>query len=206
MENTNKDVEIDVLSQLFSDWKEIFPAMLGIYYGFCGVLWLCFYATSINDKYFGFKKIQSKKYTASVMFEEVKWSFSTISIGSMFVTITVTPYRLGYSNVQLIAEKNLFYPQFNVPHQLYHNISEWGITYYLFSVIVMWLWNDAWMYWTHRFLHTPWGYSIHKLHHRFSAPSPFSTMVCDYVTIYHQTSRHFIRAKQWCNFASCLWH
>ena len=38
--------------------------------------------------------------------------------------------------------------------------------------------NDMWMYWTHRWLHGRWGFShVHKIHHRFFAPTPFSTMV-----------------------------
>ncbi len=43
--------------------------------------------------------------------------------------------------------------------------------------------NDMWMYWTHRWLHGRWGFShVHKIHHRFFAPTPFSTMVSLYIT------------------------
>lgn len=61
--------------------------------------------------------------------------------------------------------------------QAYYNISEYGIVYFLFSILAMILVHDTYFYWTHRWMHNksvfPW---FHKVHHLSTNPSPWAAM------------------------------
>ena len=60
--------------------------------------------------------------------------------------------------------------------QLYSNISDYGTSYFIFSVIIMILFHDAYFYWTHRLLHwKPLYRRIHKIHHNSVSTSAFTS-------------------------------
>lgn len=59
--------------------------------------------------------------------------------------------------------------------QAYSHINEYGIMYFILSVVAMIVLHDAYFYWTHRFMHLKWVYPIvHKFHHKSLNPSPWA--------------------------------
>eukprot|EP01087_Luapelamoeba_hula_P007080 TRINITY_DN171_c1_g1_i1.p1 TRINITY_DN171_c1_g1~~TRINITY_DN171_c1_g1_i1.p1 ORF type:complete len:319 (+),score=44.35 TRINITY_DN171_c1_g1_i1:142-1098(+) len=130
-----------------------------MYFGATGFLWFFFYFRNgfINKATLNYTKIQpSKNYTWAIMADELYYSTLTILIGSALMACVVTSYRLGVS-------------------MLFWDPLEYGYCYFIGSVFVMFAFNDAFMYWVHRAFHTRLGFKIHKIHHRFSAPTPFAT-------------------------------
>ncbi|KAG9304110.1 hypothetical protein G9A89_006020 [Geosiphon pyriformis] len=60
--------------------------------------------------------------------------------------------------------------------RLYDNINSYGWFYAIFSVGFFLFFTDACIYWIHRFLHYPLIYKrLHKAHHRWIIPTPFSS-------------------------------
>ncbi|WP_309603812.1 sterol desaturase family protein [Phenylobacterium sp.] len=56
----------------------------------------------------------------------------------------------------------------------------WGLTWFLISLAVMIVAQDAWIYWTHRWMHRPrWFRTFHRRHHRSNNPSPFTAYSFD---------------------------
>src|SRR5947207_15938936 len=53
---------------------------------------------------------------------------------------------------------------------------DWNVwTYFGLSVVLGIVGYDAWFYWKHRLLHTPWLYRrAHRIHHRITNPTPFA--------------------------------
>ena len=98
----------------------VYALMMLAYFGISGILWLLFYSGfSINTAFLSItrsylSKIQpSKGYSKETRAEEIKWSISTISVGSLLVTTVVVCYRLGVA-------------------RLYWNVLDYGLPYYLF--------------------------------------------------------------------------
>merc|ERR1719199_1543257 len=60
--------------------------------------------------------------------------------------------------------------------KLYDNIDEYGVGYFLFSLLAFLMFNDCLIYWIHRWLHSRFFYRyIHKEHHRWLVPTPFAS-------------------------------
>jgi len=62
-----------------------------------------------------------------------------------------------------------------------------GVAYLLGSVVVFFLWIDAWAYIAHRLLHLPWMYkNIHKVHHTWKQTTAFTALAlhpCEFMLI-----------------------
>ncbi|HJQ83713.1 MAG TPA: sterol desaturase family protein [Candidatus Binatia bacterium] len=59
---------------------------------------------------------------------------------------------------------------------MYFGIADQGVLWLVASVAVCVVGYDAWLYWQHRFLHTPGMFrTIHWVHHRAGNPTPFAT-------------------------------
>jgi len=87
-----------------------------------------------------------------------------------FVTLTTSPLAAAF-----VLK---FKPQF---FQVYYDISEYGIAWYLGSFGLCLVLHDTWFYWVHRLLHTPRLFKLmHKRHHDFHYPSPFAGLALDY--------------------------
>jgi len=58
----------------------------------------------------------------------------------------------------------------------YHDFSQYGLSYFLVSLVLFWAWVETWTYWAHRWLHSvPFLYRrFHYVHHSFVATSPFA--------------------------------
>eukprot|EP00164_Ancoracysta_twista_P005518 GFYU01007568.1.p2 GENE.GFYU01007568.1~~GFYU01007568.1.p2 ORF type:complete len:261 (+),score=66.87 GFYU01007568.1:195-977(+) len=146
-------------------------AMLGsVYFGLTSLMYVYFFMWIKDDPKLG-KKIQPKRpHTFRIFVQECLWSCSTIIVGSFFVTILLRQYAAGATT-------------------LYWNISDWGVAYYIFSTSMMWLFNDTYMYWMHRWMHIrAWwgGLKYHRIHHLFTAPTPFSMMAFHPVEAFFQ--------------------
>mmetsp|Transcript_2137 Transcript_2137/g.5004 ORF Transcript_2137/g.5004 Transcript_2137/m.5004 type:complete len:273 (+) Transcript_2137:123-941(+) len=60
--------------------------------------------------------------------------------------------------------------------KFYHDISERGIAYFVFSIFLFIAFSDSLIYWIHRGLHHPSVYSyVHKPHHQFIETTPYSS-------------------------------
>lgn len=60
--------------------------------------------------------------------------------------------------------------------QIYYDISEYGIVWFVVSIVLMMILHDAYFYWTHRAMHSPSLYKyFHKVHHQSTDPSPFTS-------------------------------
>jgi lathosterol oxidase len=59
--------------------------------------------------------------------------------------------------------------------RMYFAVAEHGALYFALSVVGAIVAYDAWFYWQHRALHTPWLFRhVHAIHHRAVNPTPFA--------------------------------
>ena len=59
--------------------------------------------------------------------------------------------------------------------RMYFDVARHGRAYFAFSVLLGLVVYDAWFYWQHRLLHTPWWFRhVHAVHHRITNPTPFA--------------------------------
>ncbi len=66
--------------------------------------------------------------------------------------------------------------------KMYTNINDYGVTYFVFSIFIFALFNDAWFYWTHRLMHkNRFLKKSHSVHHRSYNTNPFSSFSFDIV-------------------------
>jgi sterol desaturase/sphingolipid hydroxylase (fatty acid hydroxylase superfamily) len=55
-----------------------------------------------------------------------------------------------------------------------------GLAWFIVSLAIMIVAQDAWIYWTHRWMHRPrWFRTFHRRHHRSNNPSPFTAYSFD---------------------------
>ncbi len=105
-----------------------------------------YYHLRIQDKFPSAKKIKN----------EIKWSFSTFGV---FAIVGALVYQADQSGIT----------------KIYHNISDYGIPYFLLSILIMLLIHDTYFYWMHRFIHLkPIFKYVHKIHHESTNPSPMA--------------------------------
>jgi sterol desaturase/sphingolipid hydroxylase (fatty acid hydroxylase superfamily) len=59
--------------------------------------------------------------------------------------------------------------------QLYTQLQEYGLTYFVLSILLILLIHDTYFYWTHRFMHQPFLFRyFHRVHHLSTNPSPWA--------------------------------
>lgn len=59
--------------------------------------------------------------------------------------------------------------------RVYPELHEYGYGYFAVSILLMLLLHDAYFYWTHRLLHTPYLFRfVHRVHHGHKSPTPWS--------------------------------
>ncbi|HEU4600773.1 MAG TPA: sterol desaturase family protein [Steroidobacteraceae bacterium] len=60
--------------------------------------------------------------------------------------------------------------------KIYTDVNDYGWAYTMSSLLVLIIAHDAYFYWTHRALHTPWLFRhVHAVHHRSRNPSPWAS-------------------------------
>lgn len=130
-------------------------ALLSIrYFIFSGLAYLFFWMWK-KEKFIP-HRIQKKFPEAGKVSGEIKYSLLTFSI---FAAVGVGIYiarRFGYTKI-------------------YSNISDYGLPYFIFSIILAILIHDAYFYFTHRLMHHKLLFkTFHSVHHYSTNPSPFA--------------------------------
>lgn len=93
----------------------------------------------------------------------VEFAFSLRSI-AVFSTIGI-----GIS----LADRAGLYPMAGMAQH-------WGPVWFVFALVAMIVAQDAWIYWSHRWMHRPkWFRTFHRRHHRSNNPSPFTAYSFD---------------------------
>lgn len=142
-------------------WQEILIRYVGTfamaslrYIFFAGSLYLVFYIWKRRD-WFKFK-IQQKFPKNKDIMREVGYSFLSLSIFVVVGSILFVLRKNGYT-------------------QVYTNFSDYGVGYFIFSILVFIVLHDTYFYWTHRFMHWKKIYPyVHKIHHKSVNPTPWA--------------------------------
>ena len=93
---------------------------------------------------------------------EIKQSFLNLVLLGFLSSIVLFQFRFGYN-------------------QMYENISDHSIAYFIVSIFLMMLIHDTWFYWMHRLMHHPKLYRyFHITHHKSINPTPFSSFSMDW--------------------------
>lgn len=76
---------------------------------------------------------------------------------------------------------------------IYDNVSDYGWTYFVFSVALYLLFTDFFIYWIHRLEHHPSIYKhVHKPHHKWIMPTPWAALAFHPVDGYAQSLPYHI--------------
>jgi lathosterol oxidase len=107
------------------------------------------------------------------------WRFRKIQ--SKFPTVTDYAREIGFSMLTAFIFAGVGFLVFLTPFknytQAYFNISERGVGYLVFSVLLIIMVHDTYFYWAHRLMHHPRVYRwLHKVHHLSTNPSPWAAM------------------------------
>jgi lathosterol oxidase len=121
---------------------------------FTGAAYFFFYVW--RKKHYWASKIQQRYPENKHVIREILYSVSTILIfGVVVLAITWAGFH-GYTRV-------------------YSNISDYGWTYLIFSILLMIVLHDTYFYWTHRLMHwKPLFKLVHRVHHLSINPTPFA--------------------------------
>lgn len=138
-------------------YQMLLPFVLNIlrYFLFAGIAYFVFYVWQRQAMFH--RKIQQKYPDWKEHRRDILYS---ISSGIIFGTLGVSVFlakKQGYT-------------------QLYTDISEFGVPYLIFSIVMLIFVHDTYFYWTHRLMHHPKLFPIfHKVHHQSHNPSPWTS-------------------------------
>lgn len=104
----------------------------------------------------GAVKLQEKIVPEGQVKSEITWSIASMLQYAMITTILLAGWHEGYFD------------------NLYIDPTERGWTYFLASIVILVLIQDALFYWTHRLLHTKRFAKYHVRHHRSKTPTVFA--------------------------------
>lgn len=106
-------------------------------------------------------KIQNKFPTLKMLMFEIKESFINLILLGFLSSLVLYLFWSGYN-------------------QLYTEVLEFGVGYFLGSVLLMMIIHDTWFYWLHRLIHLPLFFeNFHAIHHKSTNPTPFSSFSMD---------------------------
>jgi lathosterol oxidase len=101
-------------------------------------------------------KIQPRDPAPGLIGHELLWSASNTLCTGIFLLLMYWAIQNGYT-------------------RMYFDVNEKGWVWFLVSIPVGTIGFDAWFYWQHRALHTPWLFRhCHSVHHRIVNPTPFA--------------------------------
>jgi lathosterol oxidase len=124
------------------------------YFVFAGIAYWAFYYLG-KDKWLH-KKIQKRFPKNENIMHEIKYSIINMV---MFTLLTIGTYWLkinGYT-------------------QMYDHIEDYGVPYFVLSIVLMIILHDTYFYWAHRFMHLKKIYPhVHLIHHHSINPTPFA--------------------------------
>lgn len=140
--------------EIYEAWL-FFLSMLSLRYVLiAGMAFFVFYVIKKNS--WQYKRIQfnfptNKDYRREIMYSVFTFTFFAL-IGVLLIFGPFASYTMKYKAV-----------------------SDMGVPYYIFSVLVMILIHDTYFYWTHRLMHHPRLFRyFHKVHHKSTNPSPWA--------------------------------
>jgi sterol desaturase/sphingolipid hydroxylase (fatty acid hydroxylase superfamily) len=140
----------------FAGLVAAFAGQAAAYFVVVGIVWLLVW------KVFG-ARLQRHKVptprpaTRAQFMHEVKYSLSTLAIGTVNVVI-----------LRWLSERGVA--------RLSGNAAEFSPAQLALTFVVLLLINDLWFYGIHRWLHTPWAFRhVHSVHHRSIEVTPFSS-------------------------------
>ena len=87
---------------------------------------------------------------------EIRWSMSSIACSGVASVLLYDLVHGGWT-------------------RMYFDVARYGWGWFVASVVLGIVAYDAWFYWQHRLLHTPWWFRhAHAVHHGSSNPTPFA--------------------------------
>jgi len=129
-----------------------------LYIFFSGILHIFLYTFKKKHEY---KRIQKKQSNKIKIQNEIKNSFSSAIVFGCVGVITILLRDHGFT-------------------QMYANVNDFGVLYFIISILAMLLIHDTYFYWMHRVIHHPKLFVIfHKIHHQSRNPTPFSAFSFD---------------------------
>lgn len=118
------------------------------------VIGLVFWYIQKKGKRHARYKLQQKQFKSADIKKEITWSISSIAIISIYTGLMFSVFK-PYSKIY-----------FDLGNPL------WLLPSYVIAILI----HDTYVYWAHRAMHHPLLFkSFHKLHHRFTNPSPWAT-------------------------------
>ena len=134
----------------------IFTVILLRYLILASIAFLIYYV--FRNRRSIFKKIQQKLPTNKDYFREIFYSVVTALI------FTVIGFVFFATPLKQIT-------------QVYTDINQFGMFYFVFSIALMLIVHDTYFYWTHRWMHRKSVYkAVHQVHHISTNPSPWAAM------------------------------
>jgi sterol desaturase/sphingolipid hydroxylase (fatty acid hydroxylase superfamily) len=108
------------------------------------------------------RKIREASPPARQLLTEFVYSVRSVAIFSTVGVLLVTLLDgLGFYPLERVAE-------------------HWGPAWFVASLVLIIVGQDAWIYWTHRWMHRPrWFRRFHRRHHLSNNPSPFTAYSFD---------------------------
>lgn len=115
-----------------------------------------FFHVGFKQKWLGYR-IQRRFPSRDEVAHEICWSLSNTACTGLSVVLLHRLIHGGRTG-------------------MYFAVADHGWAYFALSVLLGIAGYDAWFYWQHRLLHTPWLYRhAHAIHHRVANPTPFAT-------------------------------
>ncbi len=142
-------MEATFLDQVLFDIYEI----LYDYLFYASIAFVLFYG--ILKRPLWFRKVQKKMPKLTDYSRDIMFSILSVAIFAVINTATFW-YAFDYTKV-------------------YMDFSEYGVGYYIFTWVWMFLLHDTWFYWWHRAMHHPLLFKhVHLVHHKSTNPSPWT--------------------------------
>jgi sterol desaturase/sphingolipid hydroxylase (fatty acid hydroxylase superfamily) len=142
------------MSNLFQVWTFMLAFDGGRYLVVAGAAFLGFWVW--GRARFSDRLVRGEWAPASAMRREVLYSISTAAIFAAVGTLIFVGTRAGILD-------------------LYMDAGAYGWPYWVVSIAVLVILQDAYFYWTHRAMHHPWLFRrVHRVHHLSHNPSPWA--------------------------------
>ena len=142
------------MNEFLQVFLKIFQNIIFRYAFISGSAYLVFYVLLKNR--FLSRKIQQRFPTWDKMKMDILYSLQTIIIFAGMATI-------------------VFWGLFEHTN-MYSNISDHGLLYYLLTFPLMFLIHDTYFYWMHRLMHIPFIFRhVHLVHHTSTNPTPWTS-------------------------------
>ncbi len=118
---------------------------------------LYFYIYKFKKNHLVGFKIQKNEPTNGSLLWNITWSTTTIIIWTFSAYLLFTLTNKGYT-------------------EIYFNFNQYGVLYFIFTIILFTILWDTYYYWIHKFMHSSdvvYTYA-HSVHHKTINPTPFS--------------------------------